>query len=864
MKLARLVCALLTVVLVVTSAAWGLNVREKRLDNGLQIYVAENHSSPVFTMRVYVKAGSIYEDEYLGCGISHYVEHLVSGGTTYKRTEAESERILRAIGGAHNAYTTSDHTCYFISTSIEYADSVIDLLSDWVLNCAFDPKAVEREKGVITREIAMGMDEPYRRLGKLYNGAMFEVHPEHYPTIGYLELFKQLERDDVVKYYKRMYVPSNMFVVAVGDFNADEMLERIGEAFAGYEYKAPPRIFLPSDPKQMGMRYVEDEMDVGVTYMTMGWRTVRVDNDDVYPLHVMASILGEGRSSRLYRKVKEDLGLVHTISASSYNPQYDAADFTVHATCDFDKLAEAQKAIKEVVYGLKRGRISRAELEKAKNQILSDLAFGMQGVEDQAATIGRNVLRTGNPNYTDFYIERIKAVTADDIRRVANTYFYDDALTVAVVKPQGAGGEEIAKVAAEKEVSEVSRIVLPNGITLLLKEDHNVPLVHFRTRFLGGSYLEDESTNGSFYLAARMLRRGTRRRDAEDIAREIDRLGATLYPITTEDYFGCDLDIISDNFAEGLDLLADVIVNSTFPEDEFTKERDNLIALIKQRKDDWQTDAEIRLRKLLYGNHPYGFDPYGTEASVERLERDYVYRIYQTYCVPSNMVLAVFGDIDRDETRQAIERAFGRFRRKCVQIPPVPAWNGIPDDIEKVEYHDKQQAVITLAFPGMDISSKDWYAMRVLDAIISGIGYPGGWLHETLRGQQLVYFVHAWNVANRGRGYFTVLAATAPATADSALKIIREKIARIKQDYVSDEELETAKRICKIMEDLYYYQTPAAQAGMAAMYEALGLGYDYRLRLKDEIDAVTKEDVRRVAQKYLTHSATLIVRPQGE
>jgi zinc protease len=151
--------------------------------------------------------------------------------------------------------------------------------------------------------------------------------------------------------------------------------------------------------------------------------------------------------------------------------------------------------------------------------------------------------------------------------------------------------------------------------------------------------------------------------------------------------------------------------------------------------------------------------------------------------------------------------------------------------------------------------------MRVLDAISSGVGYPGGWLHETLRGQRLVYYVHAWNNALPERGYFAVLAGTAPATADSALKIIRDKMDKAKREYVTDAELDMGKRICNIMEDLYYAQTAASQAERAAQDEITGLGYDYRDSLKQMINAVTKEDVRSVAQKYLTESATLVIKP---
>jgi zinc protease len=854
---------LLCAVVIIAGQASALDVEHKILDNGLEVFVAENHNAPVFTMRVYVHAGSIHEDEYLGYGISHYCEHLVSGGTTHKRTEAETQRILRAIGGAGNAYTTSDHTCYYIATSVEYADSVIDLLPDWVLNCSMDEHEVEREHGVIQREIAMGRDEPGRVIGKLYNGAMFVEHPEHYPTIGYLELFQELDRDDVVKYYERMYVPANMHVVAVGDFDADDMMARIETAFSRYPYEPPYSLVLPRDRKQLGMKYVEDEMDIDLTYMTMGWRTVTIDHDDVYPLHVLARILGGGRSSRLYRKVKEDLGLVHSIEAGSYNPQYDAPDFTIHVSCDYENTPAAQEAIRREIYALKEDLVSREEIKKAKTQIASEEAFGFQDIEGQASTIGIDVLRTNNPNYTEYYLERIDGVTREDIGRVVNKYFCDDAMTVAVLKPNGASLETAEDLAETEEAGPVERIVLDNGMTLLLKEDPNVPLVNFRAYFRGGSVLESPTSNGAFNIMARMFRRGTRTRSAEEISEEVDAMGGQLYSAAAEDYFTCDMNILSDRFDEGLELLADVIMNSQFDPAEFEKEREHVIAMIRQRNDDWQDDAETRLRRVLYQDHPYGLSPLGEITSVEDLSRDQIYDLYTAYCAPANMVLAVFGDVDRDYAEEAVASAFGRFDRRGESVPRVEEWSGLDQDIVRLETSERQQAVIFMGYPCMDLGSEDWYAMRVLDGVISGIGYPGGWLHETLRGQQLVYIVHAWNNAFKGKGYFAVMAATQPATADSALGIIYEKIDRIKNDLVSDEEMEMAKRACNIMEDLYYSQTTAAQAGLAAQYEIMDLGYDHRDQFKAKIEAVTKENIREVARKYLNRSATVLISPEG-
>ena len=869
MRLWRGVFVVLTAVLVLTAAGAGagnIDVKHRLLDNGLNVYVLENHNAPVFTMRVYVRAGSIYEEEFLGKGISHNLEHLVAGGSTHKRTEEEGQRIIRSIGGAANAYTTSDHTCYYISTSAEYADSVIDLLSDWTLNCAFTEHEYERERGVIQREITMGKDEPGRRIGKLYNGTMFVVHPEHFPTIGYRELFDTITRDDLLTYYNRMYVPANMHVVAVGDFDAEDMLDRIEVAFSGFPYKPAHIPVLPSDPKQMGRRYVEDEMDVGLTYMTIGFKTVMVTNPDAFPLRVMASILGEGRSSRLYKTVKEELGLVHTINAYSYTPEYDAPDFTVHVTLDYENVPAAIDAILDVVYGLKDAPVTKGELEKAKTQLVSDYAFGFQDVMDQAATIGTDIIRTGSPAYSGgYFLDQIRAVTRDDIGRVANTYFYDDAITIAVLKPLGAvlAEEEVVEEVA-KGTSEVSRMVLDNGITLLVKQDTTTPLVFMRGFFAGGSYLEDAGTSGAFNFMARMMRRGTRKYSSQMIAEKVDEMGGAIWAGGTEDYFFCHMDVVSENFDKGLALYSDVIMNSAFDEAEFEKEREVVLAQIVARDDDWQEDGETRMRKLLYADHPYGLSPLGEEPSVSGLSRDYVKGLYDKYCTPDNLVLLVYGDVNLGEAVAAVERAFGRFKRGPVNVPAPPEWDGLDESVLLVEPTDKEQAVIYMGIPSMTLDNPDWYAVRVLDGVMSGIGYPGGWLHETLRGERLVYIVHAWNNALRGKGYFCVMAATTPEHADSALGIIHEKIEKAKTELVTDEEIEMGKRSCIVMENLYYSQTTASQANMGGQYEVRGMGYDYRDSIREKIRTVTKEDLKRVANKYLTNAAIVVITPAPE
>jgi zinc protease len=833
------------------------------LDNGMRVVIMENHAAPVATMRVYVcNAGSIYEQEYLGSGISHYCEHIISGGSTKNRTEDEIEKIIQSIGGAANAYTSSDHTCYYISTSNLYFDTVIDLLADWIQNCIFDPKEVLRERGVILKEINMIYDDPRRKISKIYNETMFRIHPEHFPIIGCKELFEKLTREDLLKYYHRMYTPHNIIVVAVGDFDANEILNKIKKAFKDFKGKPTPPIYIEPDPKQLGTRRIVEEMDVKLTYLLMGFRTVTITHPDVYPLDVLACILTRGNSSRLYRQIKDKKQLVHSISASSYTPRYDAADFTIDATLDYSNLHKAEKAILEEIYKLKTEFVSDEELKKAKRQIVSEYVFANQTVQSQAGVIGRDIVHTGNPLFHKLYIENIKKVTKEDIQRVVNTYFYDDALTVAVLKPKEAKLKELETAKEEIRVGEVEKVVLDNGMTLLLKQNANVPLVYIGAYLKGGLRYENEQNNGVFNFMARMLLKGTKKRTAEQIAQEIDSIGGSISAAGDEDYFACSLEVLKEDIETGIDLLADVLMNPIFDEEELEKERKAILADIDRLNDDWRAQSEIFFKKTFFKKSPYRFITLGTKESISNLKRQDLVDIYKKYCLPNNIILAVFGDIDTKTTKELIKEKFKGFKPAKLTFPEVPQEPPLLSNREATMYTDRKQTVIFMGYPGMKVGDKDWHTMRVIDAITSGIGYPGGWLHDTLRGNELVYFVHAWNDTKADPGYYAIQAATIEENLDKALEIIKEKQELIKKELVTDEELERAKKACIVMEALYLKQKNSSQGSFAARYELYGLGYDYRDDLIEKINAVTKEDVMRVAKKYFNNYVLTIIRPK--
>jgi len=842
------------------------------LDNGMVVIVKENHAAPVVSLHAYIRAGSIYEREYLGRGISHNLEHLMSSGSQ-KRNKEQINQIIEEIGNVSNAYTTKDHASYYVTTASSYFDTALDVLSDYLQNASIPQAEVDSERGVILNEINMGKDDPDRRLYDLFSSTIFRDNPVGVTTIGYRELFEKTTRDDIVNYYKRMYVPNNTVFVVVGDINASDTLGKIKESFKNSQRGPFPDLSLPPLQGQVSKRYVEEEMDIQVAYEMMGFPTIDVSHKDQFPLDVIAYIMGEGRSSRFYKKIKDEKQLVYAIGTSSYTPAYDPGGyFVITAVLDPENLNEAQKAILDELFKLKTEFVSDEELEKAKRLKESEYIFSQQTVEDQAQTLGGDELTTGDMNFSQRYLEGIRSVTKEDIKRVANEYFQDDKLTVAVIKPASAAKEKPAEAEKVTEGS-VKKIIINKitdplssqveGITLLVKENHTVPIVSMRAMFLGGVRFENEKNNGVSNFMSGMLIKGTKTRTAQQIAEEMESIGGAISPISGNNSFGVSVSVLKRDLDKGLEMLADVIMNSSFDPKEMEKKRKETLAGIKQQDDDPFSLAAKLCRQTLFKTNPYRFQMIGSADTINNMKQEDLINFHKNYCVPNNMVIAIFGDIDANEVTTKVEKAFEKFQYGKFTPPQILAEEPLTSIRNAEMQKEIQQAVICMGFPSTTVYDNDRYNIEVLDAVLSGVSLPGGRLHERLRANQLVYVVHAYNQAGLDPGMFVIYAGTTPDKLDTVMSIIKEEIDGIQKNLISDEELDRGKKMCISIKQIGL-QTNSDQAFTMGLDELYKLGYDNITQYEKQINAVTKEDVKRVAEKYLTLDkyAIAIVKPK--
>src|SRR5437867_2937804 len=472
------------------------------LPNGLTIIVQEDHSAPVASVQAGCATGSINEDQHLGAGLSHILEHMLFKGTKTRSTNEIAQKV-QDVGGYINAYTSFDRTVFWIDVPKDGVATALDVLADATMNSTLPPQEYQKEQEVIRREFAMGMDDPDRMAGLLLFATAYQRHPYRFPVIGDLEIFNQLNQVQVMQYYKTRYVPNNLTFVVVGDVDAEKVRQQLADLFKLYPEKSLKPVFIPAEPPQLGRREVHQEFATELTHLSLAWHIPEVTNPDVPALDLLATILGDGRSSRLYRRVREEAGLAFRISAFSYTPG-DPGLFGVDATLDPRKREAAEQLALRIVDEVKHTRVTADELTKAKKIALSHHLGTLTTMQGQASDIGSNWFLTRNLNFSRDYLDVVQKVTLDDIKRVAATYLTENNLTVTSLNPKGslAGKAEGPRVSA---AAQVQKFELSNGLHLLVREDRRLPLVAVGAVFRGGLLAETPQTNGITRLMAKVM-----------------------------------------------------------------------------------------------------------------------------------------------------------------------------------------------------------------------------------------------------------------------------------------------------------------------------------------------------------------------
>lgn len=829
------------------------SARVHTLDNGLTVIIERDPSAPVASLQAWVATGSIHEGKWLGAGLSHILEHMLFKGTE-RRGAGEIARSIQDQGGYINAYTTFDRTVYWIDVPSAGVPEALDILADAMMNSTLPEEEYGKEQEVIRREFAMGFDDPGRQGIQLLLRTLYPQTPYGIPIIGHLDVFNKLTRDDVLEYYRKRYVPNNMTFVITGDVDEEAVLKQLTDFFAGIPRGALEPVLVENEPPQIGRREAHEEFATELSRLFMAWRVPGIDHPDAPALEILGSILGSGRSSILNREIRERRELAPSIGAGVYSTQQEGV-FYISAIADPDKRADVEAQTLAAIREVQQNGVTAGEVQKARNSMLADLLNEMTTARGKASSHGSSWLLTRNLNFGRDFLESVAIVSPEDVQRVAAEYLRPGNITVTSLNPPA---EESAVQTAESEAGTpaIQAFTLENGLRLLVREDSRLPLVSITAAFRGGVLAETPENNGITRLLSQTILKGTKSRSAEQIAEEIEGTGGGIAAEAGSNTYSVSVDVLSSELGKGLEILADVLLNPTFPEREVSLEKNAQIAAIKAEDDQITSVASNLLRQKLFSGHPYALRATGTEQSVAALSRSDLERFHAAHTVAKNGVLAVFGDVKAPEVLALVEKYFGALPAGELALPDPPQSAKLTERIEAGKELDKQQAVVMVGYRGSSVTSPDRPALELLSSASSDLGSR---FFDRIREQMgLAYFVGAAQSNGLAPGIFLFYVGTDPAKVGKVSAALNDEIAKLATEGMTPEELERAK--AKLLgAEAIRNQSNGARAQSTAINELVGLGYDHSDRREKEIRAVTLEDIREVARRFFHDHAPVEV-----
>lgn len=827
--------------------------------NGLTLVVEENHGAPVASVQAWCNTGSIHEGKLLGAGLSHILEHMLFKGTTSRAPGVIASQV-QDQGGYINAYTSYDRTVYWIDVPAKGASKAVDILADAMMNATLPPEEYSKEQEVIRREFAMGYDNPDRTASLLLFSTAYHRSPFKEPVIGHLDIYNKLTRDDVLAYYKKRYVPNNLCFVVVGDVNAAEIRDQLAVAFEKYPRVALEPVIVAEEPPQLGKQEGRDFFPTDLSRINIAWRGPGATSPDAPAAEVLSAILGSGTSSILNREIREKKGLVHYIGAGLSTLSPTEGLIYVNAVADPTKREAAEKATITEVGAVVSDGITEEELAKAKKGLLADHYQGLSTMRGRASDYGNGWLMCGNPEFGTRYLEAIERVTTVDVNRVAHQYLKSEGLTVTSLDPLKEDHAGDKKNSASAETSAVKKTILPNGLRVLIHEDHRLPLVSILAAFRGGLLSETPQNNGITSLLASTLIKGTKTRTAQQIAETLENVGGSIGASAGNNSLAISVSVMKEDLPLGMKILADVLANASFPDREVALEKDTQIASIKAEDDQITTVARNLLKPRLYGNHPYALRSNGTPESVAVLTQDQLRAQRDRLIVGKNGVLSIFGAVNPDEVLALAQKDFGSLNSGELSLtnPPVPTQ--LTASVEASSLMQKQQAVIMKGYLGTSVDGADRPALELIEQASSDLG--SRFFIRIREKLGLAYFVGASNATGLAPGAFVFYLGTDPKKVDLARHEFDDEIGKLASDGLTQVELDRAK--AKLLGgEAIRNQSTAALGGLCTTNELLGLGYDYDSKRTAEIERVTIDDIRRVAQKYFRDgkSVEVIVGP---
>lgn len=871
-------------------------IAEYRLSNGLKVLLKENHSAPVVSFMVVYRVGSRNEANGF-TGSTHFLEHMMFKGTRRFSPEKGNGvmETFGRIGALLNATTWLDRTNYFECVSSEYLELCVEVEADRMRNLKLKQEDRDSEMTVVRNEFERGENDPSSALDKELNAIAFREHPYHWPTIGWRADVEGVPMEKMKEFYDTYYWPNNATVIIVGDFQPGQALKMISKHF-GKVPSSPypiPKVYTVEPPQEGERRFVL-KRGGDLPQVVMGWHIPEAAHPDMYALSAMRAVLGDAgkRSSRLYKALM-DTGLAtscYSQNGEFRDPSLFEVGATIAPTANFEKV---EQVIYHEIEKLGKEPVTEDELRRAKaaNRKGTTLANS-----DPMSFI--NLLCQAEASvdwkWAMEYDDKFDAVTPEDIMRVASRYFSEDNRTVgrfipterdnsamqeamAAAAVQGNGHSNGKKKSAGKLarkpavkavrmelprpktkrasfVSQVRREVLANGLTVLIMQNPGTRSVAVQGAIFGGDMFAPHAQISLPGVVANMMTKGSRNYSKLELAEIMEEMGTRLG--FGSDRFKSNFGtlLVSEDFARFMPVLADVLRNPLFTEDELTHTRREFTAALTRALNNTSQRARQALLQHLYpAGHPFYEVPYDTRiAELGNLRDEDLMRFHRELYSPASTILTIVGDVDVDEAMKLVEENLGDWHgapRKEIVVPSVD----MPEARKRVEIAlpDKANVDIMIGHPtNLTRAGEDFYAAFIANSALGGDTISDRLGKELRVKHGLTYGIYSgFEDVSFGGAAWKIQLSVNPGNVDQALQLTEKVLLDYHKKGISKAELED-----KVGDAVGSFTVQLRSSNGIAQaltrFEFMGLGIEAMDRLSDDFYAVTKPQVDAAMRKH--------------
>jgi predicted Zn-dependent peptidase len=409
-----------------------------QLANGMRVVTTPVPTAQSVSVNVFVGVGSRGEERRVN-GISHFMEHMLFKGTARRPDAIQIAEAIEGAGGALNAYTAKELTCYWNHVPYDTLPIAVDVVADMLLHSKLEQQEIDRERTVVQQEIRRSKDQPGAWVGELLSRAVYGDQPIGWSIAGTLEIIESVQRQDFIDHLERWYTPHNAVLSVAGNVTHDQVMELSHGHFEAWQGGAAPR-FLPAQPEMPEQRTQIERRDLAQCNVAIGLRGIGRTDPDRFALTILNNILGRGMSSRLFKEVRERRGLAYSVG-SSVSRHADTGTMSISAGVTPDKLHEAVTVILSELRRLVDEPVGAEELTKGRDYAAGSFRLGLESTMSLGQRAGEALLTLGTIEAVDDVVAKLRGVTADDIQRVARRLFHSDNLAIAVVGPAGEESE---------------------------------------------------------------------------------------------------------------------------------------------------------------------------------------------------------------------------------------------------------------------------------------------------------------------------------------------------------------------------------------------------------------------------------------